>query len=350
MFVGHPKHELRGDGKLHLWQVEKGKIKPLTRKIIEDFDINVVQLHNNQFIGTRGIEEAQKMGIPTVWVFHDFWTLCPQRFMIRVWQAMDYDACYKINADKCIKCVGRYNYEMTRRQREIINKCDAGIVPSERHIKIFEDNNLLVGKWKIIKPWIDLEFFNIMKNVNKNPWQVFFAGNYIAHKGIQVLLKAWKMVNKRLPMAHLVAQGDYRSLDLVVNLAKSLNLMNVHFVERMPPESLRGTYNESAIVVFPSIWEETVGLIWLEALACGTPVICSRTGSIPELLKYGGEMFEPRNHVELAEKIVDMLLLPKKRYKMAKEGYDYVRRNFDSRRAGDDFTKLYYELDLRNDI
>lgn len=340
-------HQVQSKDKFHLWQIKPARTAKVTKQIIEQHKIDVVQLHNNQEIGTGGLEVAQKMGIPTVWVMHDFWPICDMRFLSKVWQADSEPNCETYDFYKCRDCVGQYNYEITGMQREVINKCDVGIIPSNRIKNIFEKNNLLNGKWKVVEPWIDLNMFYPDGNIQRKPWQVTFAGNFIPHKGINVLLRAWELVNKRLPMANLVAVGDSRCANEVTTLAQNLDLLNVSFLNHLPQPQLRNLYNESAITIFPSIWEETIGLIWIESLACGTPVICSNIGSIPEVLKKGGELFEPRNHVELAEKIVDMLLSPSKRNAYAREGHDFVRASFDPARAADDFIKLYYQLEAK---
>ena len=88
MFQGvEPFHETQAEDKLHMWQFETGRTRKVTRRIINDYDIDVIQFHNNQLIGTDGLEYAQDQGIPSVWVMHDFWPLCPQRFMTDVWKA-----------------------------------------------------------------------------------------------------------------------------------------------------------------------------------------------------------------------------------------------------------------------
>jgi len=348
MFKGdQPIHQVEADGKFHYWQIRPKTTKEMTKKVIKDFDIDIVQLHNNQFIGTGGIEYAQKLGIPTVWIMHDFWPLCSQRFMTKVWAADSSELCYDLNMSKCQKCVGNYQTLLTKRQRDIINKCDVGIVPSENIKSIFERNDVLKGKLKIIKPWIDLGIFAPDPSINRKPFQILFAsGNYIPHKGINVLLKAWEYVQRRLPQANLIAIGDQRCANETISKAKQLQLQNVNFLNRVEQSQLKRFYNESALTIFPSIWEETIGLVWIESLACGTPVICSDTGSMKELLLFGGEMFEPRNHVALAEKIVDLLLSPSKRNIYAQQGHKYVTTSFQPTRAANDFAHLYYKLEV----
>lgn len=345
MFVGaEPHHQVEAEGKFHYWQIRNNRTRSVTESVIDKFDIDVVQLHNNQLIGVDGIKYAQEVGIPTMWVMHDFWTMCWNRFFCPVWHAEDHDLCYKVETAKCIDCVGQYPYERTKKEREVVQECDIGIVPSKRIRDIFYDAGFMNGKMRIVDPWIDLSLFQ-PQPVQQKPFQVLFAsGNYIPHKGIKVLLRAWNHVQRRLPNANLVSIGDQRCLAETIALSKKLKLQNVNMIGHMPQEQLRNLYTESTVTVFPSIWEETIGLTWIESLACGTPVICSKTGSIPELLKYGGELFEPRDHLELAERIMDMLMNVSKRVKLAKEGVKYVNSAFQPERAAKDFTNIYYEL------
>jgi len=347
MFIGQETaHNIQSDGKFHLWQVRKDNVLGATKNIIKEFDIDIVQLHNNQMIGTDGIEYAQSIGIPTIWVMHDFWTLCAMRFMIPVWDAMKHPVCDKIDQDKCTQCVGDYEWRITKQQREVVNNCDVAIVPSERIKKIFERNNFMVGKLKVIVPWITLDKFH-PTGASHDGMQVFFAGNFIQHKGIMVLLKAWAIVQKRLPQARLVIQGDSRMGFQTSNFINSLGLQNVRMMNHMPQEQLRNLFNTSAVTVFPSIWEETFGQVWAESLACGTPVIASKIGGIADTMKEGGVFFEPRNHVELAENIIDLLLSPSKRQVLANAGVNYVRTAFTRERAAAEFVELYYKLEAR---
>jgi len=350
MFSGpEAHHQVEAGGKFHYWQIRKNHTKSVTENILRDYDIDVVQLHNNQIIGVEGIKLAQEKGIPTVWLMHDFWCVCHQRFLTKVWEADFTDLCYEINPQKCLDCVGAYNYLCTKREREVVQNCDVGIVPSERIRNIFYNVDFMKDKMIIVKPWIDLSLFKPIPEKAKKPYQVLYAsGNFIPHKGINVLLRAWELVNRRLPEANLIAIGDQRSLRETVDLSKKLKLQNINLIQRVEQDKLKEIYYESALTIFPSIWEETIGLVWIESLAVGTPVICSATGSIPELLKEGGEMFEPRNHVELASTILDLLLSPSKRAKLAVAGNRYVHSEFRPERAADDFTKIYYRLEGEN--
>lgn len=72
-------------------------------------------------------------------------------------------------------------------------------------------------------------------------------------------------------------------------------------------QELNDLYNQADIMIFPTMLYESLGLVGLEAMACGCPVIGSNIGCLPEYIKDGvtGFLFESGNSHELANKIVD---------------------------------------------
>ena len=228
--------------------------------------------------------------------------------------------------------------------REVVNRADVGIAASNNMIHVFERNNLLKGKWKKVTPWVNTKVFYRDSSIRKSPTTVMFAGNYIPHKGSWVLLEAWKHVIRRIPNARLVIQGDERFMNQTIMRIRRYDLKNVQMVRKMPQDHLRGLYNEASICVFPSIWEETFGLIRGESLLCETPVVASRIGGITEHAKYGHVLFEAGNHYQLAEELIDLLLDYERRGILAREGREYALREFNPQRACSDMIRIYEEL------
>ena len=76
----------------------------------------------------------------------------------------------------------------------------------------------------------------------------------------------------------------------------------VRFTGYQPAEKLRETLRRASLVILPSEWYENCPYTILEAFAAGKPVVASRIGGIPELVKDGhdGLLFEPGNATELA--------------------------------------------------
>lgn len=328
-------------GKVHFWQTRAGGVAKTVNNLIDKFGVDLVQQHNTQLIGVDGIKVAKQRKIPTVFVAHDFRICCPQYFLVDVWKAMDKENCEVIDLEKCERCVSVYETWLVKQIREVINQVDVGIAPTENMARIFEKNNVLVGKWRKVVPWVNTEFFHPDPNVRRREQQCMFAGNFIPHKGAWVLVKAWREVSKRLPYAKCIMQGDDRCVGQIIQMIKNYGLKGIELVRRMSPEDLRHLYTESSVCVFSSIWMETFGLIRAEANLCQTPVIASRIGGMLETSQYGHVLFEPRNYEQLAEELIDLFLDDERRERLGEEGRKWALETFQPKRACEDFIKIY---------
>jgi glycosyltransferase involved in cell wall biosynthesis len=83
----------------------------------------------------------------------------------------------------------------------------------------------------------------------------------------------------------------------------------VIFKGRLTEDELIRCYQESTLLIIPSIAVDSFPLIMLEANACGIPVVASKVGGIPYYIKDGfnGILVEPKNHLMLANKITELL-------------------------------------------
>ncbi len=317
-----------------------------TEAIVRERDIDLVQLHNEIEIGTDGLRRAQQRGIPTVWVAHDYWPICGWRFGIDVFRAEETEPCEVVAPERCLECVGPDQLEATARGREAVLGCDAGVVPSARVGELLAANGVLPGRLRTIEPWIDLELFGETPPRPRSPWRVLFAGNLLPHKGVGILLDAWQQVNRWLPAAELLIVADERNADAVRHRIERLGLSRVEVRRPQPQAQLAGLYASSRVTVFPSLWEEVIGLVWVESLACGTPVIASRTGSIPALLREGGVLVPPGDAGALAQAIHDFLVTPQRAIEMGRRGRADVLGRFRADRAAEAFVDLYQGLIL----
>ncbi len=126
-------------------------------------------------------------------------------------------------------------------------------------------------------------------------------------KRVVDLVDAWPHVLDALPGAQLVLAGaastDTRN-DLLSRLPQPLR-DTVRFVGVLEGAALARAYSAASVVVAPSV-HEALGLVTLEALACGTPVAGARSGATPELLDLPGTgvLFAPLSPVDCAEAVV----------------------------------------------
>ena len=138
---------------------------------------------------------------------------------------------------------------------------------------------------------------------------LLFVGNLKRHKNISTLLKAFALLRERrdIPQRLLLLGGDPRGeRELAAESARLGISARVDFVPHVGQALLPKVYVAADALVLPSR-VEGFGLPVLEAMACGTPVICSRAASLPEV---GGEAvmyFDPQSPEDLARAIEQVL-------------------------------------------
>lgn len=118
------------------------------------------------------------------------------------------------------------------------------------------------------------------------PLELLYVGRIDERKGIRTVLAALAL----LPDAHLVIDGragddDRRALDQWATEAGVAARVTIQCSER---DALPATYRAADVCVFASEWEEPFGLVPLEAMACGTPVVATGVGGSGEFLVDGG--------------------------------------------------------------
>ncbi|MGL6299067.1 MAG: glycosyltransferase, partial [Methanobacteriaceae archaeon] len=138
--------------------------------------------------------------------------------------------------------------------------------------------------------------------INENKSIVMFVGNLIARKKVQYLIKAKKLLKEDCA---IVIIGDGPKSEELKELVKSENIDDVIFTG--PRGDVENLIPQSTILVLPSV-SESFGLVLIEALACGKPVIGSNVEGIIEIItKDVGILVEPRNEKALATAIDKIL-------------------------------------------
>lgn len=134
---------------------------------------------------------------------------------------------------------------------------------------------------------------------------VLFVGNLVRIKGVDVLLEATAELRREVADVRLIVVGDGPLGTELKATASQLALDDsVFWAGRIPNEDLSQYMGASDVFVLPSL-EEGFGIVCLEALACGRPVVASRVGGIPEIVKDGesGILVEPGHPGALAQAI-----------------------------------------------
>ncbi len=148
---------------------------------------------------------------------------------------------------------------------------------------------------------------------------LLFVGRLSHEKGLRVLAAA----SASMAPGSVGVVGSGPNADSLAGIPA----FRMHGV--LAPEHVRAEMSASVALVFPSIWYETFGLVIVEAFAAGTPVIASRLGVVPDLVRDGetGLLVEPGNAEDLAQKMRWALAHPAEMAQMGSQ----ARRLYESR-------------------
>jgi glycosyltransferase involved in cell wall biosynthesis len=154
-----------------------------------------------------------------------------------------------------------------------------------------------------------------------------FVGKVQAHKNIKRLIQAFRLFRKESgSKLKLVIVG--RSAGNAVNakaLARTLGLENdVVPTGYVPFEDLPSIYSAARAFVFPSLWEG-FGIPILEAMSCGTPVICSNATCLPEIAGGAAMLVNPNSVEEIAEAMVWIDRSEQQRKRLIIAGFERAR-------------------------
>jgi spore coat protein SA len=183
---------------------------------------------------------------------------------------------------------------------------------------------------------------------------VLFAGKLRKAKGVHILLEAMIRVWEAAPRAALVLVGgtEYgigrtmRETPFLAQLRRDLAKApgKVVLTGFIPPDQMPRTYLLGDVFVGPSQVEEGLGLVFLEAAAAGLPVIATRRGGIPEVVRdreMGLLLDKPDDDAELAAKIIKLLDDAPLRQRLGQQGRELVLANFTWQKIATTLEEFY---------
>ncbi len=163
------------------------------------------------------------------------------------------------------------------------------------------------------------------------PGAVLAIGRLVPEKGFDVFLRALAQACRHRPELRAVIAGDGPHAARLRDLADELGLgARVCFTGWVDPGAVPALIRSASAVVVPSRWQEPFGLVALQAMQAGIPVIAARSGGLTEIVDDGetGLLVPPDDHMALASALVGLLADPSRRAHMGRAG---------ARRAATDF-------------
>ncbi|HOI71132.1 MAG TPA: glycosyltransferase family 1 protein [Methanobacterium sp.] len=173
---------------------------------------------------------------------------------------------------------------------------------------------------------------------------ILYLAAFRQRKNIPTLIKAYYLLRKEGLAHKLVLAGQksdqYRK---ILNLVKKLKLeKDVIFTGFIAADVLPLLYNAADLFIFPSLYEG-FGLPPLEAMACGCPVITSKTSSLPEVVGDAGLMVNPKSKYELKDAMKTLLINSNLRTELIKKGINRSKK-FTWKRCAKKTLNVYKEV------
>lgn len=170
-----------------------------------------------------------------------------------------------------------------------------------------------------------------------------FAGKLTPYKGGKYLIYAAKKIK-----GEVLILGDGPEKKKLEGIVAEEKINNVRFIGHLSGNTnlLVKFYSRANVFVAPSVWDEPLGLVILESMACETPVVVTRKGGIPLAVKDGktGLFIRPRNANDIADKVNYLFSNEEKRLKMAKEARRIAVERFNWKTIAQRFIDKYQKF------
>lgn len=202
----------------------------------------------------------------------------------------------------------------------------------------------------VIPYYVDSELFKPASRPAGGALRVGFAGQWVPRKGITELLQAWPKVKAQVPSAQLELAGGpamWKTAGPVPGAEECAALVRgmedaglLRTVGALPRARMRDFWSSLDIAVVPSLYEP-FGLVALEAMACGVPVVASAVGGLKEIVEEGvsGLLVPPGDSSALASALVSLLTNDRLRLRFA-EGARRRAESFSQARRSAELVEL----------
>lgn len=211
------------------------------------------------------------------------------------------------------------------------------------------------GKVRVIPHGVDLCRFNILVDQNEQKEKLGVKSDEILalavqrlapRKAVEYLIYAMSIVSKENPKVKLLIVGDGPEKARLMELTKKLGInRNVAFKGSVDSQDLPKYYLACDIFVLHSLYEQ-FGIVLVEAMACGKPVISTKVGAIPDIVENEktGLLVEPKNPKQLADAILKLANDEKLRKRLGEEGMKKAKEKYDWNIIVEEYLNAYEQL------
>lgn len=320
------------------------------QRIVEHERPDVVHLHSVYYalhpFMVRSLAESK----PVLYTLHDVTPLCFRHTMLQ----RDGSLCRSAIGLSCLRRCYRLGVSapyakdvvkvlMNRLQLQQYRKLPLIAVPSSYLGELLELNGFAPGKIRVIP-----HFSRFAGEGGAPPQQrcrMLFVGRLVQEKGVCEFARALCALKDHRWEAVIVGEGD-RAEEARALLGAAGVLERVRFTGNLASEQLAEQYRKCTFAVMPSLIPESFGLVGIEAMSFGKPVVAYRSGGITEWLEDGinGFLVPHGDSAALTEKIALLMEREELREEMGRNAAATVRMRFGAERHVDALLRCYRQL------
>jgi phosphatidylinositol alpha-mannosyltransferase len=244
-------------------------------------------------------------------------------------------------------------YVYTRRLlKDAFRGLDGKIAVSQAAAKLIQPH--FPGYYNIIPNGVDVERFSApaepLPELDDGKLNILFLGRLEKRKGLSYLLRAFVQVKAALPNTRLVIAGGYdeRQKRAYQHWVDETGVRDVVFVGFVPLETLPRYHHSCQVFCAPNTGNESQGIVLLEAMAAGLPVVASNIDGFAQVITHGveGMLVRPKDGDALAAALIDVARDADLRATMSAKGSERAQHyswNNISRRVLSYYDRLAYE-------
>ncbi len=331
------------DARRFWWSREAAdKLEALLRKVKPD----VAHLHNIYHqLSPSMLPVFTRHHIPVVMTVHDYHLISPNYNLFdhgHICESFRWSPLSAIR-HRCVKdsylasLLAALEVRRNREQRIYERHVDRFLVPSQFTKDLHARWGFEVGKMEVLPLFVTTNYQLPTTNSSGNG-AVLFVGALTIEKGISVLVDA----AQRLPAVQFkIAGAGHEEARLRREAPR-----NVSFLGSVAPDKIQDLMRAAALVVVPSLWYENFPLVVAEAMAAGRPVVASRIGGIPEMMREGetGLLCSPGNPERLAHTIQKLMDYPDLRARMGARAAEIARMEYHPEQHYQKMMRVYEKL------
>ena len=287
--------------------------------VLDEIEPDVVSVWAMGAMSLGLLTTLDRLGVPRVHNVHDDWLV----------YGVDLDAWLRIFAAR--PRLGSLVERLLRVPAHVPDLSSSPTCFSTEFVRsvALERGRLQVGETVVIRPGIDHHDFPVLDAVPARDWtwRLLYVGRIDERKGIETAIRALPLLPAEAGL-EILGTGDGGELARLERIVSDLDIAGRVRFGSCPRSELRTRYAAADVCVFPSMWKEPFGLVPLEAMACGTPVVSTGVGGSAEFLEDGRNctLFPAGNEHELAQRLRELAADPLRRATLVEGGLATARR------------------------